>query len=71
MAVQRITLPLFISLAGIMLFLSWYLPVDHGWWALPDHAVFRFSIPRSPVIIHWLYLLRLLTTGHLIWQHSC
>lgn len=42
MAVQRITLPLFISLAGIMLFLSWYLPVDHGWWALPDHAVFRF-----------------------------
>lgn len=42
MAVQRITLPLFISLAGIMVFLSWYLPVDHGWWALPDHAVFRF-----------------------------
>ena len=42
MAVQRITLPLFISLAGIMLFLSWYLPVDHGWWAVPDHAVFRF-----------------------------
>ena len=27
MAVQRITLPLFISLAGIMLFLSWYLLV--------------------------------------------
>ncbi|MBW5406084.1 phosphatase PAP2 family protein [Morganella morganii] len=42
MAVQRFTLPLFISPAGIMLFLSWYLPVDHGWWAIPDHAIFRF-----------------------------
>lgn len=42
MAVQRFTLPLFVSFAGIMLFLSWYLPVDHGWWAIPDHAIFRF-----------------------------
>ena len=42
MAVQRFTLPLFVSFAGIMLFLSWYLPVDHSWWAIPDHAIFRF-----------------------------
>ncbi len=39
---QRILYPLFISLAGTLLFLSWYLPVDHGLWAEPDHAIFRF-----------------------------
>lgn len=42
MAVQRFTRPFFVSLSGIMLFLSWYLPVDHGLWAAPDHTVFRF-----------------------------
>lgn len=42
MAVQRFTLPFLICTAGILLFLSWYLPVDHGWWAVPDHEVFFF-----------------------------
>lgn len=42
MAVQRFTLPFFVCTAGILLFLSWYLPVDHGWWAVPDHEVFFF-----------------------------
>lgn len=42
MTLQRIAAPLVLSLAGVLLFLSWYLPVSSDLWAYSDNAVFRF-----------------------------
>lgn len=37
---------------GIALFLSWYLPVDHGFWASMDRAVFFYFNQhlRKPIL---------------------
>ncbi|GAA0336933.1 phosphatase PAP2 family protein [Morganella psychrotolerans] len=42
MTVQRLTVPLTLSLTAVLLFMSWYLPVGYGLWAYPDNAVFHF-----------------------------
>ena len=42
--IMRTRFPLIIMLnaAGVALFLSWYLPVNHGFWSTIDVAIFRF-----------------------------
>lgn len=42
--IMRTRFPLIIMLnaAGVALFLSWYLPVNHGIWSTIDVAIFRF-----------------------------
>ena len=42
--IMRTRFPLIIMLnaAGVALFLSWYLPVNHGLWSPIDVAIFRF-----------------------------
>ncbi|HCM63676.1 MAG TPA: hypothetical protein DIT05_14220 [Morganella sp. (in: Bacteria)] len=42
MTVQRLTVPLALSLTAVFLFMSWYLPVGYSLWAYPDNAVFHF-----------------------------
>ena len=39
---NRIPLILLLNAAGIALFCSWYLPVNHGFWAPLDAAIFYF-----------------------------
>lgn len=41
---MRTRFPLIIALnvAGVALFMSWYLPVNHGIWSVVDTAIFRF-----------------------------
>lgn len=57
---------------GIALFLSWYLPVDHGFWASMDRAVF-FYFNQHLLISTWpkadsSYIsLRLPISALLIW----
>lgn len=38
----RIPLILLLNAAGIALFLSWYLPANHGPWFSLDSAIFHF-----------------------------
>ena len=33
---------IFFNLLGIALFLSWYLPVNHGYWFTLDSSIFFF-----------------------------
>lgn len=38
----RFFLNVLLSIAGVALFLSWYLPVNHGYWSVLDSAIFHF-----------------------------
>ena len=38
----RIPLILLLNVAGLALFFSWYIPVDHGFWFPLDSAIFHF-----------------------------
>lgn len=38
----RLPLILLLNIAGLALFLSWYLPVNHGFWFALDSAIFHF-----------------------------
>lgn len=38
----RIPLILLLNIAGLALFLSWYLPANHGFWLPLDSAIFHF-----------------------------
>ncbi|HFZ8994189.1 TPA: phosphatase PAP2 family protein [Citrobacter freundii] len=38
----RYPLILLLNAAGLLLFLSWYIPAGHGFWALPDAEIFYF-----------------------------
>lgn len=38
----RLPLIIFLNAAGVALFLSWYLPVNHGAWFSVDAAIFHF-----------------------------
>ena len=42
MTLQRLTAPLALSLTGVLLFMSRYLPAGYDLWAFPDNAVFHF-----------------------------
>ncbi|WP_312229303.1 phosphatase PAP2 family protein [Pseudescherichia sp.] len=39
---NRLSLILLLNVAGLALFLSWYLPVNHGAWFTLDSAIFHF-----------------------------
>lgn len=39
---RRLSRILLLNFAGLMLFFSWYLPVNHGFWQSIDSAVFYF-----------------------------
>ncbi|MFG0516962.1 hypothetical protein ACF8EC_11425, partial [Kluyvera intermedia] len=41
---MRTRFPLIIVLnaAGVALFMSWFIPVNHGFWSVVDTAIFRF-----------------------------
>ena len=39
---NRIPLILLLNAAGVALFCSWYLPVNHGFWNPLDSAIFYF-----------------------------
>lgn len=39
---NRIPLILLLNIAGVALFCSWYLPVNHGAWSPVDSAIFHF-----------------------------
>ncbi|CNE15665.1 phosphatase PAP2 family protein [Yersinia nurmii] len=46
---------LMLNLLGIALFLSWYLPENHGWWFGPDSAIFHYfnkHLLSSPTFLH-------------------
>lgn len=51
---------------GIALFLSWYLPVDHGFWSSMDRAVF-ILISTWPKADSSYISLRLPISALLIW----
>lgn len=39
---NRIPLILLLNIAGLALFFSWYLPVNHGFWSPLDNTIFHF-----------------------------
>lgn len=54
--IKKIPLILLLNAAGVALFLSWYLPVNHGFWFPIDSGVFHFfneQLVKSQVIL-WL-----------------
>jgi membrane-associated phospholipid phosphatase len=54
--IKKIPLILLLNAAGLALFLSWYLPVNHGFWFPVDSGIFHFfneQLVKSKVIL-WL-----------------
>lgn len=54
--IKKIPLILLLNAAGLALFLSWYLPVNHGFWFPVDAGIFHFfneQLVKSKVIL-WL-----------------
>lgn len=54
--IKKIPLILLLNAAGLVLFLSWYLPVNHGFWFPVDSGIFHFfneQLVKSKVIL-WL-----------------
>ena len=54
--IKKIPLILLLNAAGVALFLSWYLPVNHGFWFPVDSGIFHFfneQLVKSKVIL-WL-----------------
>ncbi|WP_429184280.1 phosphatase PAP2 family protein [Lelliottia sp. 489] len=54
--IKKISLILLLNAAGLALFLSWYLPVNHGFWFPVDSGIFHFfneQLVKSKVIL-WL-----------------
>ena len=52
----RYPLILLLNIAGIALFLSWYIPAGHGFWSSLDTGVFRFfnqKLVESPLFL-WI-----------------
>ncbi|MBA7854676.1 phosphatase PAP2 family protein [Enterobacter sp. RHBSTW-00901] len=52
----RFSLILLLNVAGLALFFSWYLPVNHGFWFPLDSAIFHFfnqALAKSPAFL-WL-----------------
>ena len=52
----RFSLILLLNVAGLALFFSWYLPVNHGFWFSLDSAIFHFfnqALAKSPAFL-WL-----------------
>lgn len=39
---RRLPIVIFFNLLGIALFISWYLPEQHGWWSQLDAAIFLY-----------------------------
>lgn len=51
----RYSLIILLNAAGLALFLSWYLPVNHGFWFTIDSGIFHFFNqnwwkPRVPLV---------------------
>lgn len=56
MMTTRIPLILLLNIAGLALFLSWYLPVNHGFWFPLDSGIFHFfnqELVKSRTVL-WL-----------------
>lgn len=54
--IKKLPLILLLNAAGLALFLSWYLPVNHGFWFPVDSGIFHFfneQLVKSKVIL-WL-----------------
>lgn len=54
--IKKLPLILLLNAAGVALFLSWYLPVNHGFWFPIDSGIFHFfneQLVKSQVIL-WL-----------------
>lgn len=54
--IKKIPLILLLNAAGVALFLSWYLPVNHGFWFPIDSGIFHFfneQLVKSQAIL-WL-----------------
>ena len=52
----RYPLIILLNIAGIALFLSWYIPAGHGFWSSLDTGVFRFfnqKLVESPLFL-WI-----------------
>lgn len=49
-----------INLAGIILFFSWYIPANHGFWMPIDSTIF-YSFNHQMVLHHWFAVLVAIT----------
>jgi membrane-associated phospholipid phosphatase len=52
---RNLPLIIFCNLLGIALFLSWYLPANHGWWFKADSEIFFFfnrHLATDPIYLY-------------------
>ncbi len=53
----RYSLIILLNAAGLALFLSWYLPVNHGFWFIIDSGIFHFfnqKLVESHAFLWWV-----------------
>lgn len=53
----RYSLIILLNAAGLALFLSWYLPVNHGFWFTIDSGIFHFfnqKLVESHAFLWWV-----------------
>lgn len=58
----RLSLNLLLSAAGAALFLSWYLPVSHGYWLPLDSTIFHFFNQGLGASRTWAWFLAITNT---------